>query len=206
LPDTDLLPPGLYEVFLAPAPARPEWGWQLLAPGRLDPRKGLRTAVQALASLPDAQLTIIGGGDERHAAELRELAEQLGASDRFAIEPPRPRADLAAAYRDCDAVLFPTEWAEPFGLVPLEAMGVGRPVVATGRGGSGDFLRDEENCLRFAPGDATALAAAVSRLATDARLREQLREGGFATAPEFARPRWDKRVVAEHEARVARAS
>jgi glycosyltransferase involved in cell wall biosynthesis len=202
LRDTELLAPGLDEVFLSAAPPRPEWRWHLLAPGRLDPRKGLRTAVEALALLPAAHLTIVGGGDDRHAAELRELAQRSGVAERFAIEPPRPRPELASAYADCDAIVVPVEWAEPFGLVPLEAMGVGRPVVATGRGGSGGFLRDGENCLLFEPGNAEALASAVTRLANDAALREQIRAGGFATAPTFARSRWDERVVAEHEARV----
>jgi glycogen synthase len=202
LRDTGLLAPGLDEVFLSAAPARDEWRWQLLAPGRLDPRKGLHTAVEALALLPEATFTIIGGGDDRHAAELRELAQQRGVGDRFRIEPPRPRPELARAYADCDAVVFPVEWAEPFGLVPLEAMGIGRPVVATGRGGSGEFLRDGENSLLFEPGRAEALATALKRLAGEAELRDRLRTGGFETAPAFGRSRWNKCVVAEHEARV----
>lgn len=200
LADTGLLPPGLDEVFLTPAPARGAWGWRLLAPGRLDPRKGLRTAVEALTSLPEATLTVVGGGDGRHAAELLALAGDLGVAERFAIEPPRSRPELAKAYANCDAVVFPVEWTEPFGLVPLEAMGIGRPVVATGRGGSGEFLRDGANCLLFEAGDAGSLAAAVSRLAGDPQLRARIREGGFATAPQFARSRWDERVVAAHEA------
>lgn len=202
LPDTGLLAPGLDAVFLDSAPARGEWRWHLIAPGRLDPRKGLRTAVDALALLPEARLTVIGSGDERHAGELRGLARDRGIEGRFAIEPPRPRPELARAYADCDAVLFPVEWAEPFGLVPLEAMGIGRPVIATGRGGSGEFLRDGENCLLFEPGNARALADAIERVAADGALRARLREGGFATAPRFARSQWDARVVAEHEARA----
>src|SRR3954447_1001164 len=205
LPDTDLLPPGLDEVFLVPAAPREEWRWQLLAPGRLDRRKGLRTAVEALVLMPEAQLTLIGGAEGRHAAGLHSLADQRGVAERFAIAPPRSRPELAASYASGDAVLFPVEWAEPFGLVPLEAMGIGRPVVATGRGGSGEFLRDGDNCLLFAPGDPEALAACLMRLAADAELRERLRSGGFETAPGYARSRWDERVVAEHEARVSGA-
>ena len=202
LNDSDLLAPGLDEVFLEQAPPR-EWTWSLLAPGRIDPRKGLRRAVEALDLLPSARLTIVGSGDERHAHELHELARRLGVSERFAIEPPRPRPELVKAYAKADAVIFPVEWAEPFGLVPLEAMGVGRPVVATGRGGSGEFLRDGENCLLFPPGDTRALADALERLASDASLRNLLRDGGFETAPAFARSKWDARLVAEHEALAA---
>src|SRR5436190_20343497 len=199
LVDTALLPPGLDEVFLNPAPER-DWRWRLLAPGRIDPRKGLVTAVTALARLPtEATLTIAGGGDERHRAELGQLAAQLDVADRVAFEPPRPRAELVALYAEADAVLFPVLWPEPFGLVPLEAMGLGRPAVASGRGGSAEFLRDGENCLLHRPGDPNSLAAAITRLAESAQLRGQLREGGFATAPQFARSRWNERVVEEHE-------
>jgi glycosyltransferase involved in cell wall biosynthesis len=199
--DGELLPPGLDEVFLAPAPER-DWQWKLLAPGRIDPRKGLATAIGAVAQLPRARLEIIGSGDSAHRAELDALVERVGVADRVVFSPPRPRPELAAAYADCDAVVFPVIWSEPFGLVPLEAMGIGRPVVASGRGGSGEFLRDGENCLLHEAEDAASLAAALQRLADDAGLRARLREGGFKTAPQFARSKWDERVVAIHEAAV----
>jgi glycogen synthase len=203
LPDTDLLPPGLDEVFLRPAPER-EWEWKLLAPGRLDPRKGLRTAVEALAALPGATLTIVGGGDDRERSELEALAARLGVAGRVVFEQPRPRAELASLYAASDVVLFPVVWAEPFGLVPLEAMGIGRPVVATGRGGSGEYLRGGENSLLFEAEDADGLAAAIRLLADSPQLRATLREGGFATAPQYARSHWNERVVAEHERLLAR--
>jgi glycosyltransferase involved in cell wall biosynthesis len=62
-------------------------------------------------------------------------------------------------------------------------MARGRPVVATGRGGSGEYLRDGENALLFEAGDPAALAAAVRRLAGDPALRRRLREAGLETAP-----------------------
>jgi glycosyltransferase involved in cell wall biosynthesis len=203
LRDTDLLPPGLDEVFLGPAAER-DWDWHLVAPGRIDPRKGLATAVAALEHLPGAAtLTIVGGGDEHHRAELEQLAERLSVRPRVVFAQARPRPQLAELYAEADAVLFPVVWAEPFGLVPLEAMGIGRPVVATGRGGSGEYLRDGENCLLHEPEDPRGLATAVARLAESPDLRARLREGGFATAPRYARTRWNERIVAEHEARAA---
>jgi glycogen synthase len=204
LADTELLAPGLDEVFLNPAPEH-EWGWRLLAPGRIDPRKGLLTAVSALAKLPaEATLTIAGGGDERHRAELEQLASRLGLAKRVVFEPPRPRPELTTLYAEADAVLFPVLWAEPFGLVPLEAMGIGRPVIASGRGGSAEFLRDGDNCLLHRPGDPHSLAAAITRLAESPDLRGRLRAGGLATAPQFARSRWNQRVVEEHERLITR--
>jgi glycosyltransferase involved in cell wall biosynthesis len=172
---------GIHPDFLSPAPER-AWGWRLLYVGRLDERKGVDTAIEALARLPQAQLTIVGGWDEREEARLRARAEALGVAPRVTFAGQRERAELVAAYGEADAVVFPVRWEEPWGLVPLEAMARGRPVVATGRGGSGEYLRDGENCLRFEAGDAGALAAAVQRLAADPALRTHLRVHGVTTA------------------------
>ncbi|MCW2967332.1 MAG: hypothetical protein JWM71_1104, partial [Solirubrobacteraceae bacterium] len=92
------------------------------------------------------------------------------------------RAELPAAYAAADAVVFPVVWDEPWGLVPLEAMALGRPVAATGAGGSGEYLRDGENALLFAPGDAQGLAAALTRMADQDGLRQHLVATGRRTA------------------------
>ena len=111
----------------------------------------------------------------------------------------RTRAELPAEYEASDVVVFPVTWEEPWGLVPIEAMALGRPVVATGRGGSGEYLRDGENALVFPPSEAPALAAAVRRLADDPALRTRLREGGLATAPLHTEEVFNAAVVAELE-------
>lgn len=166
------------------APERP-WEGRLLYLGRIDRRKGIATAVRALAMLPDAVLDIVGGGDEGHERELRELVASLELERRVRFSR-LDRDAVAGAYASADAVLFPVLWEEPWGLVPLEAMAVGRPVVATGTGGSGEYMRDGENCLIYRPpDDPGALAAAISRLADDEGLRSRLRGGGFATAERF---------------------
>src|ERR1051325_10801161 len=96
-----------------------------------------------------------------------------GLTDRVAFDVV-DRSELASRYRDSDVFVFPTIWEEPFGLVPLEAMACGTPVIATGTGGSGEFLVEGYNCLLVPPGDAHALAAAVRRLAEDGELRARL--------------------------------
>jgi glycosyltransferase involved in cell wall biosynthesis len=83
--------------------------------------------------------------------------------------------------------------------VPLEAMAVGTPVVATGTGGSAEYLQDGENCLIFERDDAAALAAAVGRLAGDGDLRERLRDGGVATAARYGEEPYNRAVVAAVE-------
>ena len=120
--------------------------------------------------------------------------------DRVTFEPAQPRENLFAIYRSADALVFPVEWPEPFGLVPIEAMALGRPVIATGQGGSGDYLVDRSNSLLFKPGDATALAAAVKLLASDASLRETVRNRAFQTASEHGEDRFNRGAVREMEA------
>jgi len=180
--DTGVAHSGIHPDFLEPAPEQP-WAWRLLYVGRLDERKGVDLAIAVLAQLPsEARLRIAGGWDEREEARLREEAEALGVAGRVEFAGQRDRAELLVAYADADAVVFPVRWDEPWGLVPLEAMGRGRPVVATGRGGSAEYLRDGENCLLFDADDVGTLAAALHRLAAEPELRARLREHGFVTA------------------------
>jgi glycogen synthase len=188
---------GIDPGFLEEAPPRP-WSGSLLYVGRLDERKGVDTAVEALAHLPEAAtLTLLGGWDEREESRLRELAERSGVAGRVRFGGQVSRAEVRAAYAECDVVVFPVRWEEPWGLVPLEAMARGRPVVATGRGGSAEYLRDEENALLFEAGDARALAAAVSRLANEPDLRARLREDGFRTAPNHTERQFNEAVARE---------
>ncbi|HEU4979339.1 MAG TPA: glycosyltransferase [Solirubrobacteraceae bacterium] len=194
---------GISEDYLRAAPPQP-WGWRLLYVGRLDPRKGVEDAVRATALLPEATLELIGGWDEREEQRLRALAAELGIEARVHFSGQRGRRDIAAAYERCDVTVFPVRWEEPWGLVPLEAMAVGRPVVATGRGGSAEYLRDGENCVLFAAGDPEALAAAVRRLADDEPLRARLREGGLATAPEHTERHLNEAVERALEAALER--
>ena len=157
------------------------WRWRLVSTGRFDPRKGYETVLRALALLPpEASLHCWGRGGDAEVARLRSLAAELGVADRVhfgALE----RDELPAAYAAADAMVFPSTWAEPFGLVPVEAMACATPVVATGVGGSGEFLHHDDNCLVFEPGCPTALAAALQQLAGDDARRARLVEAGLGT-------------------------
>jgi glycosyltransferase involved in cell wall biosynthesis len=162
-----------------------DWRWRLLSVGRLDERKGIHVAVEALAHLPDeATLDIVGRGDERYEARLRELSDGRALNGRVRFDAVE-RSALARRYADADVFVFPVLWEEPFGLVPVEAMTCGTPVVATGTGGSAEFLLDGVNCLLVPAGDPVALAGAVRRLADDDSLRRRLVEGGYRTADEL---------------------
>ena len=189
LPRSRVAHPGVDSDLFRAAPPRDEWGWRLLYVGRLDERKGVHVAAEALARLPaEAVLTVQGAGDPDYARSLR--------GDRVAFSA-EPRDRLPALYAAADAVVFPVQWAEPWGLVPLEAMAVGRPVVASGTGGSAEYLRHEENCLIYEPAEsAEALAAALRRLADDAALRSRLRDGGLETAARFTERSYNQAIAA----------
>jgi glycosyltransferase involved in cell wall biosynthesis len=180
IPDGRVVHPGFDDVLFRDAPA-PPWGWNLLYLGRMDPRKGVDLAVDALDHLPsEARLVLQGSGD---SAYVDDLERRGGRRISFSTEPREAIPDIYAA---ADAVIFPVRWEEPWGIVPLEAMAVGRPVVASGTGGSREYLRHEQNCLIYEPRDsAEALASAVRRLASDAQLRERLRAGGLETAARY---------------------
>ncbi len=176
--------------------------WSLLYVGRLDERKGVLTAVDALARLPSAAtLTFVGVGDAADA--IRDRANGHGLTERVTITAVR-RSELAAVYRGADALLFTSEWDEPFGLTPIEAMACGTPVVGTGTGGSGAFLVDRRTCLRYPPGDAQALAATVEELAGDPELRRELRRHGHDLAAAMTTDRLADTFEAWHLAAAAR--
>jgi glycogen synthase len=193
---TEIAHAGVDPAIFRPAPAR-DWDWRLLYVGRLDDRKGIHLLVEALPLLPDAaSLAIVGGGDDAYLRRLRLQVSELGLEGRVSFSTS-PHDSLGEVYAGGDVLVFPVLWDEPWGLVPLEAMAVGTPVLATGRGGSAEYLRHEDNCLLFDPDEgAEAVAAAVRRLAGDPGLRARLREGGLATAPRFTEEACNERIAA----------
>jgi glycogen(starch) synthase len=202
-PDIAVVPMGVdTREFPLCEPRHGAWRWRLLYVGRIVEDKGVATALRALALLPGpAQLVVDGHGSPAVVTAMAALARRLGVADRVTFQAS-PRCDLPGVYRHADVVLFPSEWPEPFGLVPLEAMACGTPVVATGTGGSGEFLVDEVNCLRFPPRCPRALAAAVGRLADEPALRATIAQGGLATAREMTLDRYAERLEQLHVAAV----
>jgi glycosyltransferase involved in cell wall biosynthesis len=198
-PDSAVVTPGVHPRYLVAAPSK-RWDWRLLHVGRIDRDKGIDIAVAALVHLPpQARLTVAGAGDPAYETELRRQAKSLGVGDRVDFIGRTASEALPSLYAAADAVLFPIRWEEPWGLVPLEAMGIGRPVVATARGGAATYLRDGENALLIPSDNPQALAASIRLLADDDELRARLHAGGLLTAAEHSAPRYERRILDELE-------
>jgi glycogen(starch) synthase len=198
-PQAEVIPFGIDpRLFPVVEPEPRLWNWRLLYVGRLELLKGLRTLALAMRHLPPtASLEVIGSGDPATSALVKETIGEPAASERLRFSSC-PRPELAERYREADVLVFPSEWDEPFGLVPLEAMACGVPVVATGTGGSGEYLRDGENCLLFPPRDSDRLAAAVQRLAGEPDLRKKIVLEGSSTAERYSLDRVAKELEDLH--------
>ncbi|MDA0638940.1 glycosyltransferase [Nonomuraea sp. MCN248] len=163
-------------------------GPMILSIGRMVPRKGVDTVIAALRRLPGAELVVAGGraGDEE-AVRLRELARGYGLQDRVHVIGSVPRERVPALMRAAD-VLVTVPWYEPFGLVPVEAMACGLPVVASAVGGHLDTVA---GCgLLVPPRRPRALARALREVLDDpARRRELSRAGARRARERYGWPR-----------------
>lgn len=186
----------------APVPER-RWDWRLLYVGRIDERKGIATILRAMPALPEARLRVLGRGDDGHLAELKRLAARLGITDRVSFTSSS-RAELRGEYSEADVLVFSSVYEEPFGIVPLEGMACDTPVIATGTGGSGEYLVDGWNSVLYPPGDEARLAAAVERLAAHPEFREKLVRGGRATALALTTQAWMESMLEWHRCAVDR--
>jgi len=153
----------------------------LLYVGRLQPIKGLETLLDAMSRLPDATLLIVGGDQDEpengHAASLRERVSALGLEKRVRFLGAQPQRRLRLFYAAADATVMPSYY-ESFGMVALEAMACGSPVVASRVGGLQTTVRDGVTGLLVPEGDPCALAATITRVLDDDALRWRLgREG-----------------------------
>jgi glycosyltransferase involved in cell wall biosynthesis len=153
----------------------------LLACARLVPQKGLDTLVRALpavrAAHADAVVLVAGEGPER--PRLAELARELGVEDALLL--PGRAGDVGALYRGATAYVLPSRW-EGFGLVMLEAMLAGLPVVASAVSSVPEIVVDGETGLLVPVDDPAALAAAIIRLLDDPEGAARLGAAGLARA------------------------
>ncbi len=152
-------------------------GFVVLFVGRLVPYKGVDVLLQAMRGL-DASAVIVGDGPLREALERQ--ADALGVGDRVSFRGTLPEDALAELYAACDVLALPsTTAAEAFGLVQVEAMARGKPVVST-RVASGVPWVNQDGVTGFTvpPGDPDALRSALGRLQQDPDLRDRMGDAG----------------------------
>ncbi|MHC4471314.1 MAG: glycosyltransferase family 4 protein, partial [Planctomycetota bacterium] len=146
-------------------------------------RKGLPALISALArtalAQPEARLHVVGR--DARPGRFTRMARVLNVADRVEFHGWQPPERVRALMAGSDVFAMPS-LVEAFGLVYLEAMWAGTPVIATSRGGAPECFRDGEEALLVAPGDVESLAEALGRLADDLALRKRLVEGGRAVA------------------------
>ena len=181
---------------------------RVLTVSRLVARKGVGIALQAVATASraglDVELLVGGGaGDAAHLEaepeieRLQRVIESEGMGDRIVLAGRVGHDALPALYRSADVVVC-SPWYEPFGIVPLEAMACGAPVIATSVGGLIDTVVADRTGLHVPPRDPDALAAALIPLLQDAPRRARYGAAGRRRAE--SRYSWER--VAADTARV----
>jgi D-inositol-3-phosphate glycosyltransferase len=184
------------ELFRPEGPAAPRSScFRLLVVSRLVERKGIGNAITAMAKLPEAELVVAGGppaaelARDPQARRLTALAERLGVAGRVRLLGRVGRAELPALYRSADLVVN-VPWYEPFGIVPLEAMACGVPVVASAVGGLVDSVVDGVTGVHVPPRRPGLVAEAVAGLLADPERRAALGAAGARRARR--RYGWDR--------------
>ena len=164
-------------------PTRGDGPETLLFVGRLEPRKGLATLIRAFVRLraerPDVRLLVVGEGPERARCEQALPAPARGAVSFLGRVDDQA---LVEAYARADVYVSPALGGESFGIVLLEAMAAGRPVVASALPGYRSVVTPGRDGMLVPPGDADALARALGTLLDDPDRRSALVASGRVTA------------------------
>ncbi len=197
------------ERVFSPEPAAPHGGPRLLFVGNLVPNKGAATVLEAFIRLAGEHdgltLTIAGSADEDYAGELRARAAQAGVGERVDLLGFVEHAELPALYRAADVFAAPSRYEGGLGLVYLEAMACGLPVVARAAGGAAEAVAPGETGLLLERGDVEETAAAIGALVGDPQMRARM--GAAARERVLARftpARYSERVIRGYERAIER--
>ncbi|MEJ5187439.1 MAG: glycosyltransferase family 4 protein [Candidatus Geothermincolales bacterium] len=163
--------------------------------GRLVYEKGVQTVIEAmpkvLEEVPDLCFLVAGTGP--HARALQALVEELGLSHKIKMLGFVDSETLVKFYKSADLTVVPSLY-EPFGMVVLEAMVAGCPVIVADTGGLKEIVVHEETGLRFRPGDPDSLAQAMIRVLKDQELAQRLSRD----AMKFIEERYNWRRIARN--------
>jgi glycosyltransferase involved in cell wall biosynthesis len=162
---------------------------RLLFVGGIEERKGLETLVHALkhvkADIPGVQLHIVGGVRKiRYHQKVEELIKELGLQDQVRFLGRLPDVSLMKEYAEAAVFILPSK-EESQGIVLIEAMATGTPVIATNSGGMPYLVEDGRNGFLVSVGDSQAMADRISVLLKDAGSRRTMGAEGKEMAAQF---------------------
>lgn len=162
----------------------------VVAVGRFVPWKGQHVVIEAippvLKEIPGARFRIIGASLSPQATayeqRLRRRVAELGLEEHVIFTGFM--SDVRSIYRDCDVAVHAAISGEPFGLVLIEAMAYGVPLIASDGGACPEVVEPGVSGILVPPGDAARLAEEIVRVLRDRELAQRLAEGGFARVSE----------------------
>jgi glycosyltransferase involved in cell wall biosynthesis len=187
---TPPIPAALAAIEAMPLSVAPE----ILFVGQVIRGKGVDLLLRALAEVPPPwHATVVGTGN--HLDACKKLAHELRIEDRVRFAGWIPHSELTPLYVKAALTVVPSRWPEPFGMVGIEAMARGRPVVGFSVGGIPDWLENEVTGLLAPEADTSALAAAITRLLCDEPLRVRLGEAAVRRVRERYQPEMYLRQV-----------
>jgi glycosyltransferase involved in cell wall biosynthesis len=197
-PLPDVVHPGVDVAAFADEPAFDEPFF--LAIGRLGRHKRPRLLIEALALAPEARLVFAGGGPLAEACAA--MARALGVGERVELRGNVSDAELRDLLRRCRGVAF-VPLREPFGMVALEAMAAGKPLVCTGEGGYAEVV--DEGCALVVPPEPARIAEAFAALVRDPTRARALGEAGRRRARDHG---WERtaRALGDLVAATARGA
>jgi glycosyltransferase involved in cell wall biosynthesis len=182
---------------------------QLLFVGRLRDEKGLLVILRALDLLlngqsggesekPRLHLHVFGSGEKAYIGELETFLQEKRLADAVTFHGKVSQDELIRYYDCSDVMLVPSLWREPFGLVIAEAMARGLPVIASNIGGPAEIITHEENGLLIEPGDAHALAQALTSMLANPYKRAHFSQKARRTVQERFTSGENARRVEQH--------
>ena len=187
--------------------------------GRIEPLKGIDLLIKAMALVLEnpgiqprrPQLVIVGGDApgqqvaDREMGRLQRLVQELGLGDAVAFVGPRAQEELPHFYAAADVCVVPSYY-ESFGLVALEAMACGTPVIGSNVGGLAFTIKDTDTGFLVPAGDAMALAGKIELLLTNPHLRARLGAEGARRASTYRWSRVTRQVLTLYRGILAKSA
>jgi glycosyltransferase involved in cell wall biosynthesis len=174
-----LMPDEAFHAAQGPRPAFvPPEGDYLMFAGALGPHKGLDVLLKAWSGLREKPPLVLAG--------IRRIDTPSSFPPGVIVAEDVPRQEVLRAWGHCLAAVVPSVFPEPFGVVALEAMAAGKPVVAAAVGGLAELVTDGTTGIHVPPGDVSALRDALERIVADAPLRARLGAAGQERAHAYS--------------------